>query len=114
MHETMVAHSLIEAITSEAAKYDGKPIAAKISCGGLSAVNDEILCFAFEAVAKDTACEGMRLQIEHKPLKAKCRSCGCDFEVELSKPECSGCGSEDFELLPDPPLLLEEIEFDTD
>ncbi len=114
MHETMVAHSLIEAIANEAAKYDAKPIAAKISCGGLSAVNDEILCFAFEAVAKDTPCEGMKLQIEHKPLKAKCRSCNRDFEVELSKPKCSQCDSEDFELLPDEPLLLEEIEFETD
>ena len=114
MHETMVAHSLVATISDEAAKYDAKPIAAKISCGGLSAVNDEILCFAFEAVAKDTPCEGMKLQIEHKPLKAKCRSCSRDFEVELSKPKCSECSSEDFELLPDAPLLLEEIEFETD
>ena len=114
MHETMVAHSLVEAISDEAAKYDAKPISARISCGGLSAVNDEILCFAFEAVAKDTICEGMRLQIEHKPLMAKCRSCSQDFEVDLSKPKCSCCGSEDFELLADAPLLLEEIELETD
>jgi len=114
MHETMIAHCLLETISDEAAKYDGKPIAAKISCGGLSAVNDEILCFAFEAVAKDTPCEGMKLQIEHKPLRAKCRDCSRDFDVDMSMPKCAECSSENFELLADAPLLLEEIELQTD
>jgi len=83
MHETMIAESLLATISDEAAKQNAKPISAKISCGMLSAVNDEILCFAFQAVAKGTPCEGMRLKIEHK---AK----------------------------PDAPLLLEEIEFETE
>ena len=114
MHETVIAHSLFEAISDEVAKQNAKPVAAKISCGALSAVNDEILCFAFEAVAADTPCEGMKLEIEHKALQAKCRSCGVQFEVDLSKPACSECQSGDFELLGDAPLLLEEIEFITD
>jgi len=83
MHETMIAESLIAAILEEAKKQNAKPVSAKISCGTLSVVNDETLCFAFEVAAKGTLCEGMRLEIEHK---AK----------------------------PDAPLLLEEIEFETD
>ena len=114
MHETMVAQSLLATISEEAAKHNAKPIAAKISCGGLSAVNDEILCFAFEAIAKDTPCEGMKILIEHKPLRAKCRNCSRDFDVDLSMPKCSECDSENFELLADAPLLLEEIELQTD
>ena len=114
MHETMVAQSLLAAISEEAAKHNAKPIAAKISCGGLSAVNDEILCFAFEAVAQDTPCEGMKLIIEHIPLHAKCRTCNQRFDVNLSMPKCTECASEDFELLADAPLLLEEIELQTD
>jgi len=43
-----------------------------------------------------------------------CRSCGCDFVVEFSRPQCTRCGGEDFDLLPDAPLLLEEIDFQTD
>jgi len=83
MHEMMIAQNLLAAISEEAKKQNAKPISAKISCGMLSAVNDEILCFAFEAAAKGTLCEGLRLEIEYK---AK----------------------------PDAPLLLEEIEFETD
>jgi len=83
MHETMIAESLLAVILEEVKKQNAKPISAKISCGMFNAVNDEILCFAFEAAAKGTPCEGMKLEIEHKTK-------------------------------PDAPLLLEEIEFETD
>ncbi|MHC4558668.1 MAG: hydrogenase maturation nickel metallochaperone HypA/HybF [Planctomycetota bacterium] len=67
MHETMVAQSLFATISDEAAKNNAKPVGVKISCGMLNPINDEILRFAFEAIAKDTPCEGVKLQIEHKP-----------------------------------------------
>ncbi len=110
-HETMVAENLLAAISQEAAKQNAKPVTAKISCGKLYAVNDETLCFAFDAIAKGTPCEGMKLQIEHKPIQARCKKCSEIFDADISSPKCSNCGSEDFELLPDAPLLLEEIEF---
>jgi len=113
MHEMMVAQSLMAIISDEAAKHDAKPLAAKISCGTLSSLNDEAFCFAFEAIAKDTPYEDLKFQIEHKPIRARCEICKLEFEIELSHPECP-CGSEDFRLLPDAPLILEEIDFQTD
>lgn len=114
MHETMVAQSLLVTISDEAAKHNAKPVGAKISCGMLNPVNDEALRFAFEVIAKDTLCQGLKLQIEHKPIWARCKSCSRGFEVELSSPGCPKCSSADFELQPDAPLLLEEIEFQMD
>jgi len=114
MHEMMIAESLLAAISDEAVKQDAKPVSAKISCGALNAVNDEILLFAFEAVAKGTSCEGMSLKIEHKSIKARCKKCGRSFAIAFPQPRCSTCGSDDFEVLPDAPLLLEEIEFETE
>jgi len=114
MHEMMVAQSLLATISDEAAKHNAKPVGAKISCGKLYAINDEALCFAFEAIAKGTLCEGVKLEIEHKSVRAKCKNCNQSFDVELSQPGCSKCGSGDFELLPDAPLILEEIELQTD
>jgi hydrogenase nickel incorporation protein HypA/HybF len=114
MHEMTVAQSLMEIISEEAAKNNAKPIAAKISCGTLNPVNDEVLCFAFEAIVKDTPYEGIKLEIEHKPLQTRCKSCHQRFDVEFSHPQCSQCGGGDFELLPDAPLVLEEIDFQTD
>jgi hydrogenase nickel incorporation protein HypA/HybF len=112
MHEATVAQSLIEAIVEEAEKHHARPVLAKISCGELNKINDEVLSFAFEAVAKDTLCEGMALRIEHKPLQARCNKCGNVYAVDISNTQCSGCGGGDFELLPDAPLILDEIEFE--
>ena len=114
MHETMVAQSLLVSISSEAEKQNAKPVGAKISCGMLNAVNDEILLFAFEAIAKGTPCEGVKLEIEHKPIRGRCRDCDEIFEFEIVSANCPKCGGEDFELLPDAPLVLEEIELQTE
>jgi Zn finger protein HypA/HybF involved in hydrogenase expression len=54
------------------------------------------------------------LEIEHKPIQGRCKKCKQEFNIEHSSASCRRCGSEDFELLPDAPLLLEEIEFDTE
>jgi hydrogenase nickel incorporation protein HypA/HybF len=114
MHEMTVAESLLTIISDEAAKHNAKPIGAKISCGSLNPINDEVLCFAWEAITKDTPCEGLSLKIEHKPLKGLCKNCNQKFDIEFSSPKCPKCGSDDFEIMADAPLMLEEIEFQTD
>jgi hydrogenase nickel incorporation protein HypA/HybF len=111
MHEMTVAQNLLEMIKIEAAKRNVKPVMAKISCGTLNCINDETLTFAFNAIARNTPCEGMELEVEHKPISARCRNCGLVFEVKSFSSKCSECDSDDFELLPDAPLVLEEIEF---
>lgn len=112
MHETMIAQNLLATISAETTKQNAKPIGARISCGALYAVNDELLHFAFDALAKGTSCESMKLEIEHKPIQGRCRNCNCNFDIQFSCPKCLNCGSKDFDLLPDAPLLLEEIEFE--
>ena len=114
MHEMMVAESLLATISAETAKQNAKPVNARISCGILNVINDEVLCFAFEAIARGTPCEGMKLEIEHKPMQGRCKNCNQSFDIEFRCPKCPKCSSEDFDLLPDAPLLLEQIEFQTE
>ena len=111
MHEMIVAQNLLEIIASEAEKQNIQPVKAKISCGALNCINDETLAFAFNAIARNTPCEGMELEVEHKPISGCCRDCGLVFEVGNFSSKCSKCDSDDFVLLPDAPLVLEEIEF---
>ena len=113
MHETMIAQSLLEAILAESAKQKAKPVSATVICGAFDAINDEVLCFAFEAVANDTPCSDMKLNIEHKLIKGQCKNCNEVFEFQLSSPKCPKCGG-DCELLPDEPLTLQEIEFESE
>jgi hydrogenase nickel incorporation protein HypA/HybF len=112
MHETMVAESLLSAISAQAAELNARPISAKISCGQLNPINDQILNFAFEVAAKGTGCEGMKLDVVHILLTATCKRCGKGFDFDIFSPACVNCESEDFEIGPDAPLLLEEIEFE--
>jgi len=112
MHEATIAQSILEAISAEAKKQEARPIAAKISCGVLSGINNETLKFAFEALSKDTVCENLKLNIKQKPIKAKCKKCDAIFAFDLHESKCPKCRHDDFELLPDAPLLLEEITFE--
>ena len=112
MHETAIAQGLFDTIEKEAEKQKAKPLSAAITCGLLNAVNDEALQSAFAAISKDTICESVKLSICHKPLLGKCKNCDKQFDIDISKPQCPGCGSENFELLPDEPIMLQEIEFD--
>ena len=114
MHEGAMAQSLLSAIVEEAKKRNAAPVTATISCGVFSAVNDELLIFAFEAIAKDTVCSRTKLKIEHKPIKAACRDCKKTFEFDIYNPHCPACGGEQFDLSSDPPLMLESIEFSSE
>jgi len=114
MHESAIAQNLLGIISAQISEQKARPLTAKISCGILSAVNDELLISAFKVIAKDTLCESMTLKIEHKPLQGQCGKCRERFEIDISRPRCPKCNSEDFELLPDAPLILEEIDFETE
>ena len=114
MHENAIAQGLFDTIEKEAKKQKAKPLSAKMTCGLLNAVNDEALRFAFNAIGKNTICEATTLEICHKPLQGQCKKCDKQFDIEISKPLCHHCGSDDFKLLPDEPIMLQEIEFDTE
>ena len=112
MHEVSVAESLVESITKEAMRLNAKPLAAKISCGQLNPINDEVMQFAFEVATKDTLCQGMTISIVHIPWRATCRDCSCGFDFDVYSPVCSQCGSSQFDMAEDAPLQLDEIELD--
>ena len=114
MHETAIAESLLAVITAEVEKQNAKPLTASLSCGQLDCINQDVLDFAFAAIAAGTVCEGLKLSVEHKSLQGHCRDCDKDFPVDLDEPMCPDCKADNFALLPEPPLVLEEIEFETE
>lgn len=112
MHEMSVAQGIIDAILEQAKQVNAKLIRALISCGQFNALNDEAMQFAFEAMSEGTQCQGMRLEIKHIPLRAKCQDCGEVFIFDIYSAACPKCKTEHFTFEPDAPLLLEEIEFE--
>ncbi len=114
MHEGSIAQALLATIIAEAEKQKARPVEAKVICGVLSAVNEQLLREAFEAISKGTVCEAVKLEVEQKPLQGRCKDCGEPFDVEINRPRCPQCGGDKFELLSDTPLTLETIEFETE
>lgn len=112
MHETMVAQSIFESINALACEHNALAIEATISCGQFNPINDEVLTFAFDLLAKSTPCEGMKLNIKHIPLTACCNQCQMKFDYDIYKPGCPECNSMEFEFKEDAPLLLEDIELE--
>jgi hydrogenase nickel incorporation protein HypA/HybF len=115
MHETMIAQSILATIAQEAAKLpNAKPTLAKISCGKLYAINEEVLFFAFEAISQGTPCEGVKLELETIPLRAICRKCGKTFDlnIEEARQQCTYCSSDSYDVQPDAPLTLEQVQFE--
>jgi hydrogenase nickel incorporation protein HypA/HybF len=115
MHETMIAQSLLAAIAQEVAKLpNAKPVRAKVSCGKLYAINDEVLHFAFDAVAKGTPCQGVKIEFQTLPLEAMCKKCGkkFDLDIECIEQKCTHCGNDDYDVQPDAPLTLEQVQFE--
>lgn len=112
MHEMMVADSLLRIILHECEGRPGRPVLAKISCGQLNPINQEVLAFALEAIAQGTLCEGIRLEVDQKSLQAQCQACSQVYAVGGGLLLCPGCGSSDYKLLPDAPLTLETIELE--
>ncbi|HPS54434.1 MAG TPA: hydrogenase maturation nickel metallochaperone HypA [Sedimentisphaerales bacterium] len=114
MHEAAIAEELLKVVLEQTRINEGKPVVGKVSCGYFYSVNEDVLGFAFDAISAGTVCEGMKMVVEHKPLRGHCKSCGIDFEFDITNPVCGGCGSGEFEMPGDEPLVLEEIEFETE
>ncbi|HEY7273173.1 MAG TPA: hydrogenase maturation nickel metallochaperone HypA [Actinoplanes sp.] len=95
MHELSIAQSVVDAICERAA---GRSVhSVRLRVGALTAVVPEAMRFCFDLAVEGTAAQGARLDIEHRPGMARCRSCGAD--VELTDPILlCPCGSADLEV----------------
>lgn len=111
MHEAMVAQNLLATILAQAEQQAGPPVHAKISCGQLNTLHQDVFEVAFAALAEGSVCAGMTFEVEIKPFRANCETCGHEFPVAFATASCPACNSRQFQLLPDAPLVLETIEF---
>ncbi len=77
MHEMSLAISIYETCRNAVRDAgEGRLESVKVAVGELSAVEPELLEFAWEAITKDTEDEGSRLEIEWRPARQYCTHCG--------------------------------------
>jgi hydrogenase nickel incorporation protein HypA/HybF len=96
VHELSIAQSLVDSIRAELSTR-GNPhlVRAGVLVGELSGVQPDALRFSFEVIIQGTELEHAALDIEHVPLKYRCRGCSHEFPVVAYRTECPRCGGLD-------------------
>jgi hydrogenase nickel incorporation protein HypA/HybF len=104
--------SLSSAIVNTAAKHaDGRRVTlVSLRVGRLRQVIPDTLEFYFEFVARDTVCEGARLEQEVIEPRLRCNPCGRKWDIEIPAFRCPTCGGSEVEIASGDEFEVESIE----
>jgi hydrogenase nickel incorporation protein HypA/HybF len=109
MHELGITRNIVS-IVAEAAQ--GRRVRrVTLDVGKLAGVTPDAIAFCFDIVAKDTALDGARLDINEIPGRCRCRDCGSEFEVATLYEACP-CGSRAVDRLQGEELKIREMEIE--
>jgi hydrogenase nickel incorporation protein HypA/HybF len=93
MHELSLSSAIVNTVVKHAA---GRRVAVvNLRVGRLRQVVPETLEFYFEFVARDTVCEGARLEQEVLDPRLRCNPCDLDWAIEIPAFRCPRCGGSD-------------------
>ena len=111
MHEL----SLSSAIVNTAVKHAGgrRVTVVSLRVGRLRQVVPDTLDFYFEFVARDTPCEGARLEQQVIDARLRCRPCALEWEIEIPAFRCPACGGSDVEIATGNEFEVESIEVES-
>jgi len=102
-----LTQSVVDAVCEHAAGRRVRSVALEI--GALCSVMPDSMRFCFELATEGTAADGARLDLQIRPGKACCRSCGERFELHDLILLCP-CGSADVEVLAGRDLMILSME----
>ena len=111
MHEL----SLSSAIVNTAVKHAGgrRVTVVSLRVGRLRQVVPDTLEFYFEFVARDTLCEGARLEQEVIDARLRCTPCAREWEIEIPAFRCPTCGGSEVEIATGNEFEVESIEVES-
>ena len=107
MHELSITQSVVTTVTQR--MRDARVCRIRLEVGRLSGLVPDSVRFCFEMVAAGTTCEGASLEIDEPPGRARCRTCGREFETGEVMPLCE-CGSADVAVEGGRELRIREVE----
>ena len=81
--------------------------------GRLRQVVPDTLEFYFEFVARDTLCEGARLEQEVIDARLRCPPCAREWEIEIPAFRCPTCGGAEVEIATGNEFEVESIEVES-
>jgi len=95
VHEMGIASSILDGVAAEIRRRPGcRPLKVGVRIGELAGIDPEALRFAFDALTLDTELQGLELDVEYRPPRARCRECAREFEVHNFELQCPACASQ--------------------
>jgi len=108
MHELSVATAVLNTALKHA---DDRPVSVvNLRVGRMRQVVPDSLRFYFEIVARDTPCEGARLELVEIETRLGCSDCPRRWSPEIPAFRCPDCGSANVEVLAGEELQVDYIE----
>ncbi|HEX5926866.1 MAG TPA: hydrogenase maturation nickel metallochaperone HypA [Baekduia sp.] len=108
MHEFSIASAVVATAVKHA---DGRRVTVvSLRLGALRQVVPDALAFAFEIVARETLCEGARLEWEGVPARVRCMPCRQTWTLERLPLRCPRCGDGGVAVVGGEELEVESIE----
>lgn len=111
MHELSIATRIVDIVGKVVEEHRATRVGSvTVEVGRLSGIDRSSLEFCFTAITAGTRLEGASLRVEEKLPRARCRTCGCEYEVRLDDFRCKACGSSDFDVLSGMDISVKEVE----
>jgi len=111
MHEMSLAEGIVQ-LVEDAVRTDAcsKVKVVWLEIGQLAAVEKEALRFCFDAVTRDTAVQGARLEIIEIPGQGRCMKCEAEVVVVALYEACPVCGSYQVQVTGGDAMRVKELE----
>jgi len=111
MHELSLSSAIVNTVAKHA---DGRRVTGvDLRVGRLRQVIPETLEFYFEFVARDTVCEGAKLNQEVIDARLRCAPCAYEWGIEIPAFRCPRCGGSDVAIVAGNEFEVESIEVET-
>jgi hydrogenase nickel incorporation protein HypA/HybF len=108
MHELSLSSAIVNTVVKHAR---GSPVSVvSLRVGRLRQVVPDTLEFYFEFVARDTLCEGARLEQEVIDVRLRCNPCDHEWAIETPAFRCPTCGGSDVVIASGNEFEVESIE----
>ena len=112
MHELSICQALIDQVEALAREQRAKRVLSLVvGVGPLSGVEARLLKQAYPVAAAGTLAEGSELDIEDRPIRVHCTSCGEDSDATVNRLVCAFCEDWRTDLISGDELVLTRVEF---
>jgi hydrogenase nickel incorporation protein HypA/HybF len=108
VHELSLSSAIVATVEKHA---EGRRVAVvTLRVGRLRQVVPETLEFYFEFVARDTVCDGARLEQEIVEARLRCTPCTTEWSIDEPSFRCPSCGGADVTIAAGNEFQVESIE----